>query len=226
MLEAVSLPDPSTVRYPGPWTHRDVHANGIRLHAAEIGPTDPDAPLVVFLHGFADLWWTWRHQLPDIAASGYVAAAMDLRGYGQSDKPPRGYDPQTLAADVAGVIGSLGHRSAVLVGHGVGGLAVGQAISRYPARAGVLVAPVTGGLRTVWAAFAHNLTGTVPGLFGSSLRLRRRQLFGRELPVGQAQAYANRLGDPDARAGRLRQRDKAEWSGAQPVRRDARRHPE
>jgi pimeloyl-ACP methyl ester carboxylesterase len=75
----------------------------------------------LFLHGFPEAWWAFRHQLPAVAAAGFTAAAMDLRGYGDSDKPPEGYDALTLAADVAGVIGSLGHRSARLVGHGWGG---------------------------------------------------------------------------------------------------------
>lgn len=122
MLDTASLPDPSTVRYPGPWTHRDIHANGIRLHAAEIGPADPGAPLVVFLHGFADLWWTWRHQLTAFAEAGFRAVAVDLRGYGDTDKPPRGYDGWTLSADIAGLVRALGHTDAVLVGHADGGL--------------------------------------------------------------------------------------------------------
>lgn len=122
MLDTVSLPDPSTVRYPGPWTHRDVHANGIRLHAVEAGPADPDAPLVVFLHGFADLWWTWRHQLTAFAEAGFRAVAVDLRGYGDTDKPPRGYDGWTLSADIAGLVRALGYTDAVLVGHADGGL--------------------------------------------------------------------------------------------------------
>jgi len=79
------------------------------------------APLVLFLHGFPEFWWAWRAQLPAIAAAGYRAAAMDLRGYGGSDKTPRGYDPATLAHDVAGVVRSLGARSAVLVGQSWGG---------------------------------------------------------------------------------------------------------
>jgi pimeloyl-ACP methyl ester carboxylesterase len=95
-----------------------VAANGARFHVAVAG----EGPLVLFLHGFPEFWWAWRHQLPVVAAEGYRAAAMDLRGYGASDKPPRGYDPTTLAADVAGVIRSLGVRDAVVVGHGWGGL--------------------------------------------------------------------------------------------------------
>ncbi|MGH8970272.1 MAG: alpha/beta fold hydrolase [Actinomycetes bacterium] len=95
-----------------------VAANGARFHVALCG----DGPLVLLLHGFPEFWWAWRHQLPVLAAAGYRAAAMDLRGYGASDKPPRGYDPLTLAADAAGVIRSLGERDAVVVGHGLGGV--------------------------------------------------------------------------------------------------------
>ncbi|TLG17720.1 alpha/beta hydrolase [Nocardia cyriacigeorgica] len=116
------LPDPSSVRYEGPWTHRDVHANGIRFHIVEAAPQRPDAPLVVLLHGFADFWWSWRHQLTGLSDLGYRAVAVDLRGYGDSDKPPRGYDGWTLAGDIAGLIRALGHTEATLVGHADGGL--------------------------------------------------------------------------------------------------------
>lgn len=108
------------IRMPGPWTHRDVAANGMRFHVADAG--DPDAPAIVFLHGFPMFWWTWRHQLTALAQSGYRAIAMDLRGYGGSDHPPHGYDPRTLAADVGGVIRSLGIDDAVIAGHGWGGI--------------------------------------------------------------------------------------------------------
>ncbi|MFI9008930.1 alpha/beta fold hydrolase [Actinosynnema sp. NPDC053489] len=111
-------PDPSTARVPGPWTHRDVSANGIRLHVAELG----EGPLVLLLHGFPEFWWTWRHQLVSIAEAGYRAAAVDLRGYGDSDKPPRGYDGFTLAGDVAGLVKALGAPRAHLVGHSWGGM--------------------------------------------------------------------------------------------------------
>ncbi len=118
----MTSPDPSTARYPGPWTHRDIHANGIRFHAVETGPDDPDTPLVLFVHGFADLWWSWRHQLTAFAEAGYRAVAVDLRGYGDSDKPPRGYDGWTLSNDIAGLVRALGHNDAILVGHADGGL--------------------------------------------------------------------------------------------------------
>ncbi|MGH3377514.1 MAG: alpha/beta fold hydrolase [Actinoallomurus sp.] len=103
---------------PGPWQHRTVSAGGMRFHVAEAGR----GPLVLLLHGFPQFWWTWRHQLPAFAAAGFRAAAVDLRGYGASDKPPRGYDLPTLAGDVAGLVRALGEANACVVGHGWGGL--------------------------------------------------------------------------------------------------------
>jgi pimeloyl-ACP methyl ester carboxylesterase len=107
----------SAVIIDGPWTHRDINANGIQLHIAEAGT----GPLVVLLHGFPEFWWSWRHQLTALADAGFHAVAPDLRGYGASDKPPRGYDAPTLAADVAGVVRALGERDAVIVGQDWGG---------------------------------------------------------------------------------------------------------
>ncbi len=117
-LLTMAVPDASTVMAEGQWEHRMVAANGARFHVAQAG----EGPMVLFLHGFPQFWWTWRHALPAVADAGYRAVAMDLRGYGASDKPPRGYDPFTLAADVSGVIRALGAPDAVLVGHGFGGL--------------------------------------------------------------------------------------------------------
>jgi pimeloyl-ACP methyl ester carboxylesterase len=109
--------DESVVLIDGPWRHRGVHANGSRFHVVEAG----QGPLVLLLHGFPEFWWTWRHQLEPLAAAGYRAVAVDLRGYGGSDKPPRGYDGYTLAGDVAGLVRALGERDAAVVGHDLGG---------------------------------------------------------------------------------------------------------
>jgi pimeloyl-ACP methyl ester carboxylesterase len=111
------LVEQSAVLIDGPWTHRHVSANGIRLHVAEAGT----GPLVLLLHGFPEFWWSWRHQLVALAEAGYRVVAPDLRGYGASDKPPRGYDVPTLAADLAGLVRALGERDAVFVGHDWGG---------------------------------------------------------------------------------------------------------
>ena len=122
------LPDATSVLLPGPWTHRDISANGVRLHAAESG----DGPLVLLLHGFPQFWWTWRAQLVGLAAAGFRVVAPDLRGYGASDKPPRGYDLPSLAADVAALVRALGEQDAVVVGHDWGGLLAWTTAALHP----------------------------------------------------------------------------------------------
>ncbi|EOM75085.1 alpha/beta hydrolase [Rhodococcus rhodnii] len=119
---ADAAPDPSSVRFEGPWVHRDVHAGGIRFHLAQAPNAGRNAPVMVLLHGFADFWWSWRHQLGPLTDAGYRVLAVDLRGYGDTDKPPRGYDGWTLANDVAGLIRAHGGSPATVVGHADGGL--------------------------------------------------------------------------------------------------------
>ena len=63
--------------------HRVVNARGTRIHLVEEG----EGPLVLLVHGFPESWYSWRHQLPALARAGYRAAAIDVRGYGGSDKP-------------------------------------------------------------------------------------------------------------------------------------------
>jgi pimeloyl-ACP methyl ester carboxylesterase len=118
----------SAVQIGGPWTHRSVSANGTRFHVAEAG----DGPLVLLLHGFPEFWWTWRHQLAWLPAAGFRAVAVDLRGYGGSDKPPRGYDLITAASDAAGLVRALGEANAVVVGHGWGGLIAWTLAAYHP----------------------------------------------------------------------------------------------
>src|SRR5215468_5390511 len=64
-------------------THRTVETNGIRMHVAEAG----SGPAVLLCHGFPELWYSWRHQLKELAAAGFHAVAPDMRGYGQTDRP-------------------------------------------------------------------------------------------------------------------------------------------
>ena len=123
-----------TVDVPGPWEHRYIAANGARFHVASMG----DGPLIVLLHGFPEFWWAWRYQLPELAAAGWRTVAMDLRGYGGSDKTPRGYDPATLTADVSGVVRSLGEQQAVLIGHGWGGYVAWATATLRPAHVAAL----------------------------------------------------------------------------------------
>jgi pimeloyl-ACP methyl ester carboxylesterase len=125
---------PSTVgtfdpRLEGPWTHRDVSANGGRFHIAELG----EGPLVLLVHGWPQFWWTWRHQLTALAEGGFRAVAVDLRGVGGSDRTPRGYDPSNMALDLTGIIRSLGANNAALVGHDLGGFLAWTAAVMRPA---------------------------------------------------------------------------------------------
>jgi pimeloyl-ACP methyl ester carboxylesterase len=120
--------DDSSVLLDGPWTHRTVRANGIAMHVAELGT----GPMVLMLHGFPQFWWTWQQQLVELADTGFRAVAVDLRGYGASDKPPRGYDAPTLAADIAQLVPALGERDAVLVGNNIGGLLAWTVAALHP----------------------------------------------------------------------------------------------
>lgn len=120
----------SAVLVDGPWTHREVTANGARFHLAEHGPADGE--LVVLLHGFPEFWWSWRHQLVALGDAGYRVVAPDLRGYGASDKPPRGYDAYTLSSDVAGMVRALGARDAMVVGHDWGGMLAWTVATLHP----------------------------------------------------------------------------------------------
>jgi pimeloyl-ACP methyl ester carboxylesterase len=99
--------------------HGSVSANGIDIHYVEQG----EGPLVIFCHGFPESWYSWRHQLPAVAAAGYRAVALDMRGYGQTSKPEAisSYSLSHLVGDVVGAVGALGEEQAVVVGHDWGG---------------------------------------------------------------------------------------------------------
>ena len=118
----------SAVYIDGPWSHRSISANGSRFHIADSG----DGPLVLMLHGFPQFWWTWRRQLTSLPGAGFRAVASDMRGYGGSDKPPRGYDLITAASDAAGLIRALGEANAVVVGHDWGALVAWTMAAYYP----------------------------------------------------------------------------------------------
>ncbi len=131
MTDTADVADYSSALLDGPWRHEFVPANGARFHVALAGPER--GPLVVLLHGFGQFWWTWRHQIPALAEAGYRVAAMDLRGAAASDKPPSGYDIPTHTRDVAGVVRSLGHGRAVVVGCGLGGTTAWSMAALQPA---------------------------------------------------------------------------------------------
>jgi pimeloyl-ACP methyl ester carboxylesterase len=115
-----------------------VDAGEIRLAVFERG----DGPPVVFVHGFPELAFSWRHQLPALAAAGYRAIAPDMRGYGQSDKPPAvsDYTVQKLIGDLTGLMDAGGIDKAVIVGHDWGALVAWQMGLMAPERMAGLVA--------------------------------------------------------------------------------------
>jgi epoxide hydrolase A/B len=112
--------------------HRQVPVNGVELHVAECG----EGPLVLLCHGFPELWYSWRHQLPALAAAGYRAVAPDQRGYGRSSRPDRveDYDIVHLAGDLLGLMDTLGEERAVVVGHDWGAIVTWHLAQTAPER--------------------------------------------------------------------------------------------
>jgi pimeloyl-ACP methyl ester carboxylesterase len=92
-----------------------VDAAGTRIHCVEAG----EGPLVLLVHGFPESWYSWRHQLPALAAAGYRAVAIDVRGYGRSSQPlaVADYRMVRLVADNVGLVAALGEDQAAIVGH-------------------------------------------------------------------------------------------------------------
>jgi pimeloyl-ACP methyl ester carboxylesterase len=119
-------------------TLRHIEANGVRLRIAEMGA----GPLVILVHGWPESWYSWRHQLPALAAAGFRAVAPDMRGYGKSDKPQavEDYDIHHLTGDLVGIVDALGEKSAMLVGHDWGAIVTWHAMLLHPERFTALVA--------------------------------------------------------------------------------------
>ncbi|MEL6782001.1 MAG: alpha/beta fold hydrolase, partial [Pseudomonadota bacterium] len=93
-----------------------IETNGVHLRVA----VDGDGPLVLFVHGFPESWYSWRHQMRAVANAGFRAAAPDVRGYGGSDKPDpvAAYTMEEITADMAGLAKTLSPNApAVIVGH-------------------------------------------------------------------------------------------------------------
>ncbi|MCZ0998231.1 alpha/beta hydrolase [Streptomyces mirabilis] len=105
------MPQPSTTDR----IHRLVPSPAGRTHLVEQGT----GPLVLLVHGFPESWYSWRHQLPALAAAGYRAVAVDVRGYGRSSRPeaPTAYRILELVEDNVAVVKALGEESAIVVGH-------------------------------------------------------------------------------------------------------------
>lgn len=185
---------PSVLMIEGPYEHVYRHSRGIRLHTAELAPTTSGAPssppaadtaaahpqhpisdnapthapLVLCLHSAYGGWFEFKELLQPLADAGFWAVAMDLRGYGLSDKPPVsfGYDVRGIAGDIAGMIHALGRSEAIILGSDTGAIAGRAVAAGYPSRVAGLIAldePVCGGtqarLRSLGASL--NITSLV-----------------------------------------------------------------
>jgi len=124
-----------------------IQTNGIRMAVYKAGPED-GLP-VVLCHGFPDLAWAWRHQIPALAAAGFRVFAPDQRGYGNTERPQavEAYDIVALTGDLAGLLDHYGIGKAVFCGHDWGGIVVWQMPLLHPDR----VAGVIGVNTPFWA---------------------------------------------------------------------------
>jgi pimeloyl-ACP methyl ester carboxylesterase len=176
---------------------RTVSTNGVDLHVVEAGEGFP----VVLAHGFPELSYSWRHQVPAVAGAGYHAIAPDQRGYGRSSRPDaiEDYDILHLTDDLLGILDDLGEERAVFVGHDWGALVVWQMALLHPDRvAGVVgmsvpfiprgpVGPVTAMRQLFGDTFFYILYFQEPGVADADLgrdagETMRRMLAGLTIP--------------------------------------------
>ena len=117
---------------------RTIKTNGINLRIAEMGK----GPLVILVHGWPESWYSWRRQMPALAAAGYRVVAPDMRGYGGSDKPAAvdDYDIRHTTGDLAGLVDALGEKTAILVGHDWGAIVCWNAMLLHPEKFSALAA--------------------------------------------------------------------------------------
>lgn len=110
--------------------HKFAKVNGIKIHYVEKG--DPKNPLIVFVHGFPEFWYSWRHQLKEFSKD-YWTIAIDQRGYGQSDKPKNveDYHINNMADDINALVKSLGREKFILIGHDWGAAVGFNYVYRY-----------------------------------------------------------------------------------------------
>eukprot|EP00057_Strongylocentrotus_purpuratus_P034752 XP_796427.4 PREDICTED: epoxide hydrolase 4 isoform X1 [Strongylocentrotus purpuratus] len=122
---------PDCLSEPSLGTHKFIDIKDLKLHVVESG--DPKNPLMLFLHGFPECWYSWRHQIRAFNKD-YHCVAFDMRGVGESDAPAGvlNYTLDKLVGDVRNLIKVIGHKSCVLVAHDWGGLIAWEFAARYP----------------------------------------------------------------------------------------------
>ena len=203
---------------------RFVDVNGVRLRVLEAGPAD--APTVILAHGFPELAYSWRHQLPRLAEAGYHVLAPDQRGYGGSTRPDaiEAYDIAALTGDLVGLLDAVGAERAAVIGHDWGAVVTWSLPLLHPDRvaavAGLSVppvprplTPVTDALRRMFGEnFFYMLYFQQPGIADAEMaadprRSLRRMLGGMGTPSDDAAAvrmvapgpegFIDRLPEPD-----------------------------
>ncbi|KAK3197992.1 hypothetical protein Dsin_021407 [Dipteronia sinensis] len=104
--------------------HKIVRVNGIQMHVAEKGGEAEDSQVILFLHGFPELWYTWRHQMLALSSLGYRAIAPDLRGYGDTEAPGSitSYTSLHIVGDLIALMDSLGVEKVFVVAHDWGAI--------------------------------------------------------------------------------------------------------
>ncbi|XP_028163840.1 epoxide hydrolase 1-like [Ostrinia furnacalis] len=125
------LEPPACLSDPKYGVHKYIKVNKIKLHYVESG--DPSKPLMLFLHGFPEFWYSWRHQILDFQKD-YWCIAVDMRGYGDSERPEglEAYHYEELIEDVRDLIRQLGREKCILVAHDWGGLIACKFRDLYP----------------------------------------------------------------------------------------------
>jgi pimeloyl-ACP methyl ester carboxylesterase len=201
-----------------------VDTNGVRLRVIEAG--DRGAPVVVLAHGFPELAYSWRAQIPVLADAGYHVLAPDQRGYGGSSRPDaiEAYNIHELTADIVGLLDDVGAERAAWVGHDWGAIMVWNAPLLHPDRVAAVAAlsvpvvprakvPPTQALRRTFGEnFFYMLYFQEPGvadaeLNGDPARSIRQVMFGQPAPGDQGAAlrmvapgpegFIDRLAEPD-----------------------------
>lgn len=113
---------------------RDIATNGVHLRIVEAG--EPGQPAVILSHGFPELAYSWRHQIPALAAAGYHVIAPDQRGYGRSSMPAHidDYNIEALSDDLLGILDDVGAGKATFVGHDWGAVVTWHTALAVPER--------------------------------------------------------------------------------------------
>jgi pimeloyl-ACP methyl ester carboxylesterase len=205
-------------------TERLVETNGVRLRVVEAG--ERGAPVVILAHGFPELAYSWRHQIPVLAEAGYHVLAPDQRGYGGSSRPDaiEAYDVHQLTADLAGLLDDVDAERAVWIGHDWGAAVAWNAPLLQPDRVAAVaalsvpavprsqVAPTKAWRKTFGENFFYILYFQEPGVADAELdadaaRTMRRMMGGLRTSGDKAAAlrmvapgpegFIDRLPEPD-----------------------------